>query len=153
MIADKDEPCTRNKSGSGGSPGRECCALGHRHYSANEQCSRPIPHQDSGGDNVIAPENRGLSKSHLWHPAFIPSGAMNSDVSEPTETDEDILIPNTRDAPRLVSDDVLERAPPAWEVIREYVATSFVVAVICVTLAFAFVNVMFPGEWALIFRG
>ena len=89
-------------------------------------------------------------KADLWHPAFIPSGVMNSDVSEATETDEDILIPNTRDAPRLVSDDVLERAPPAWEVITEYVATSFVVAVICVTLAFAFVNVMFPAEWALI---
>jgi hypothetical protein len=89
-------------------------------------------------------------KADLWHPAFRPSGVMNSDVSEVTETDENILIPNARDAPRLISDDVLERAPPAWEVITEYVATSFVVAVICVTFAFAFVNVMFPGEWALI---
>jgi hypothetical protein len=89
-------------------------------------------------------------KADLWHPAFRPSGVMNSDVSEVTETDENILIPNARDAPRLVSDDVLERAPPAWEVITEYVATSFVVAVICVTFAFAFVNVMFPDEWALI---
>jgi hypothetical protein len=67
---------------------------------------------------------------------------MNSDVSEVTETDEDL---NARDAPRLVSDDVLERAPPAWEVTTEYVATSFVVAVICVTLALAVVNVMFPA--------
>jgi hypothetical protein len=76
------------------------------------------------------------------YPAFRPSGVMNSDVSEVTETDEDL---NPRDAPRLVSDDVLERAPPAWEVITEYVATSFVVAVICVTLALALVNVMFPA--------
>jgi hypothetical protein len=89
-------------------------------------------------------------KADLWHPAFRPSGVMNSDLSEVTETDENILIPNARDAPRLISDDVLERAPPAWEVITEYVATSFVVAVICVTFAFAFVNVMLPGEWALI---
>jgi hypothetical protein len=89
-------------------------------------------------------------KADLWHPAFRPSGVMNSDVSEVTETDEDILIPNARDAPRVVSDDVLERAPPAWEVITEYVATSFVVAVICVTFAGALVNVMFPDEWALV---
>ena len=89
-------------------------------------------------------------KTDHWHPAFTPSGVMTSDVSEVTETDEDILIPNARAAPRLVSDDVLERAPPAWEVITEYVATSFVVAVICVWLALALVNVMFPGEWALI---
>jgi len=41
----------------------ECCALGQRHYSASEHCSRPIPHQDSGGDNVIAPENRDLPRN------------------------------------------------------------------------------------------
>jgi hypothetical protein len=51
-------------------------------------------------------------KADHCHPAFRPSGVMNSDVSEVTETDEDILIPNAREAPRLVSDDVLERAPP-----------------------------------------
>jgi hypothetical protein len=89
-------------------------------------------------------------KADHWHPAFRPSGVMNSDVSEVTETDEDILIPKARDAPHFVSDDVLERAPPAWEVITEYVATSFVVAVICVWLALALVNVIFPGEWALL---
>jgi hypothetical protein len=89
-------------------------------------------------------------KTDHWHPAFRPSGVMNSGVSEATETDEDVLIPNARDAPRLVSDDVLERARPAWEVITEYVATSFVVAVICVWLALALLNVMFPGDWALI---
>jgi hypothetical protein len=89
-------------------------------------------------------------KADHRHPAFKPSGIMNSDLSEVTETDEDVLIPNARDAPRLVSDDVLERAPPAWEVITEYVATSFVVAVICVWLVLALVNVIFPGELALI---
>src|SRR5215831_1527504 len=57
-------------------------------------------------------------KTDHWHPAFIPSGVMNSDVSEVTETDEDVLIPNARDAPRLVSDDVLEHAPPAWRSLR-----------------------------------
>jgi hypothetical protein len=89
-------------------------------------------------------------KTDHWHPAFTPSGLMTSDVSEVTETDEDVRILNARDAPRLVSDDVLERARPAWEVITEYVATSFVVAVICVWFALALLNVMFPGELALI---
>jgi hypothetical protein len=107
-------------------------------------------------------------KADLWHPAFIPSGVMNSDVREATETDEDVLI-NARDAPRLVPDEVLERAPPAWEVITEYVdsekwcgeertkyavvkveATSFVLAVICVALALVLVGIMFPDGWALI---
>jgi hypothetical protein len=61
-------------------------------------------------------------KANLWHPAFIPSGVLNSDVSEATDTDEDFII-NTRNAPRLVPDDVLERAPPAadGQVITEYV--------------------------------
>jgi hypothetical protein len=89
-------------------------------------------------------------KTDHWRAAFTASGVLTSDVREATETGEDVLIPNARDAPRLVSDDVLERAPPAWEVITEYVATSFVVAVICVWLALALANVMFPGEWALI---
>ena len=95
---------------------------------------------------------------------------MNSDVSEATKTDEDFII-NARNAPRLVPDDVLERAPPAadGQVITEYVdsekwcgdqrtkyavlkveATSFVLAVTCVALALVLVSVMFPNEWALI---
>jgi hypothetical protein len=37
-------------------------------------------------------------KADLWHPAFIPSGVMNSDVSEVTETDEDVLILNVPNA-------------------------------------------------------
>ena len=94
-------------------------------------------------------------KSDHWHPAFRPSG-VNSDVSEATETDEDILILNARGAPRLVPDDVLERPAAAanGQVITQYVdsekwcgdertkyavlkveATSFVLAVICAALA------------------
>ena len=109
-------------------------------------------------------------KADLWHPAFIPSGVMNSDVSEATETDEDFII-NARDAPRLVPDEVLE--PPAaaadGQVITEYVdsekwcgdprtkyavlkveVTSFVLAVICMALALVLVSVMFPNEFSLI---
>ena len=40
-------------------------------------------------------------KAGHWHPALGPSGVMNSDVSEVTETDEDVLILNAPDAPRL----------------------------------------------------
>jgi hypothetical protein len=77
------------------------------------------------------------------------------------------LVPNALDAPRLVPDDVLERA--ADRVITEYVdsekwcgdqrtkyavlkveVTSFVLAVICVALALVFASVTFPNEWALI---
>jgi len=95
-------------------------------------------------------------------PAFIASGVMTSDVSEVT------LIPNALDAPRLVPDDVLERAADG-RVITEYVdsekwcgdqrtkytvlkveVTSFVLAVICVALALVFASVTFPNEWALI---
>ena len=95
-------------------------------------------------------------------PAFIASGIMTSDVSEVT------LIPNALDAPRLVPDDVLERAADG-RVITEYVdsekwcgdqrtkyavvkleATSFVLAVICVTVALVLVSVMFPHEFSLI---
>jgi hypothetical protein len=103
-------------------------------------------------------------KADLWHPAFIPSGVMNSDVSEVTETDEDVLIHN-------VPDEVLERPAAAadGQVITKYVdsekwcgdertkyavvkveATSFVLAVICVALALVLVSVMFPDQWSLI---
>ena len=62
-------------------------------------------------------------KADLWHPAFRPSGVMNSDVSEVTETDEDVLIINARDAPRLVPEDALERPAAAadGQFITEYV--------------------------------
>jgi hypothetical protein len=80
-------------------------------------------------------------KAKLWHPVFIPSGVMNSDVSEGIDTEVIISAPDAR---RSVPDDVLERAPPAWKVITEYAAISLVVAVICVTVAGALVNVMFP---------
>jgi len=108
-------------------------------------------------------------KTDHWHPAFTPSGV--SDVSEVTETDEDVLIPNARDAQRLVPDDVLEPAAAAADeqVITAYVdsekwcgdqrtkyavlkveVTSFVLAVICVTLALVLVSAMFPNEFSLI---
>jgi hypothetical protein len=110
-------------------------------------------------------------KTDHWHPAFRPSGVMTSDVREVTETDEDVLIPNACDAPRLVPEDVREPAAAAADeqVITEYVdsekwcgdqrtkytvlkveATSFVLAVICVASALVLVSVMFPDEWALI---
>ena len=110
-------------------------------------------------------------KTDHWHPAFTPSGVMTSDVSEVTETDEDVRILN-------VPDDVQERAADTlWldgaaadgRVITKYVnsekwcgdqrtkyavlkveATSFALAVISVTLALVLVSVMFPDEWALI---
>jgi hypothetical protein len=106
-------------------------------------------------------------KTDHWHPAFTPSGVMTSDVSEVTETDEDVLI---RDGPRLVPDDVLERpAAAADEQVIRYAdaakwcgdqstkytvlkveATSFVLAVICVAFALVLVSVMFPHEFSLI---
>ena len=109
-------------------------------------------------------------KTDHWHPAFRPSGVMNSDVSEVTETDEDAFIPQVCDAPRLVPDDVLQRAAAAAdEKVIKYVdsekwcgdertkyavvkveAISFVLAVICVTLVLVLVSVMFPDEFSLI---
>jgi hypothetical protein len=98
-------------------------------------------------------------KADHRHPAFRPSGVTNSDVSEVTETD--VLILNARDAPRLVPDDVLERAAAAadGQVITEYVdsekwcgdqrtkyavlkveATSFGLAVICGAFALVLVT-------------
>ena len=110
-------------------------------------------------------------KTDHWHPAFRPSGVVTSDVSEVTETDEDVRILN-------VPDDELERAADTlWldgaaadgQVITKYVdsekwcgdqrtkyavvkveATSFVLAVICVTLALVLASVMFPDEFSLI---
>ena len=103
-------------------------------------------------------------KADLWHPAFIPSGVMNSDVSEVTEIDEDVLILN-------VPDEALERPAAAADeqVITEYVdsekwcgdqrtkyavlkveATSFAVAVICLALALVLGSVMFPNEFSVI---
>jgi len=109
-------------------------------------------------------------KADHKHPAFRPSGVMNSDVSEVTETDEDAFIPQVCDAPRLVPDDVLQRAAAAAdEKVIKYVdsekwcgdertkyavvkveAISFVLAVICVTLVLVLVSVMFPDEFSLI---
>ena len=97
-------------------------------------------------------------KADHWHPAFGPSGVMNSDVTEVTKTDEDVLILNGQDDVT----NVLERAAAAVDsekwcgdqrtkyAVVKVEATSFVVAVICVALALALVSVMFPNEWALI---
>jgi hypothetical protein len=110
-------------------------------------------------------------KADLWHPAFIPSGVMNSDVSEVTETDEDVLILNVPDEVQERAADTLwlDGAAADGRVITKYVnsekwcgdqrtkyavlkveATSFALAVICVTLALVLVSVMFPDEWSLI---
>jgi hypothetical protein len=79
--------------------------------------------------------------------------------SEVTKSDEDVLIPDARGAPRLVPDDVLEPAAAAADkqVIKKYFdteswcgdertkyavlrveATSFVLAVLCMTLALVY---------------
>ena len=96
-------------------------------------------------------------KIGCWHPALRPS----SDVGEVTETDEDVLILNAPDAPRLLPDVVLERPAAAanGQVITRYVdsekwcgdertkyavvkveATSFVLAVICAALVLVLVS-------------
>ena len=106
-----------------------------------------------------------------WQPAFRPSGVMNSDVSEVTKTDEDVLILNVPDDVQKHAADRLwlDGAATDGQVITKYVdsekwcgdqrtkyavvkveATSFVLAVICVALAFVLVSAMFPDEWALI---
>jgi hypothetical protein len=53
-------------------------------------------------------------KADHWHPAFRPSGVMNSDVSEVTEIDEDVLILNgPDDVTSSGTLNVLERAAAA----------------------------------------
>jgi hypothetical protein len=64
----------------------------------------PNPHQDSGGDNVIAQRTGVYQKTDHWRPALTPSG-MTSDVSEVTKTDEDVLILNVPD--RVTSSETL----------------------------------------------
>ena len=85
---------------------------------------------------------------------------MNSDVNEVTETDEDVLILDAPNAPRLVPDVVLERPAAAADgKVIKYVdsakwcgdqrtkyavlkieATSFVLGVICMALALLLVS-------------
>jgi hypothetical protein len=110
---------------------------------------------------------QGIDVYQKAEPAFIPSGFM-SNLSELIKTDEDVLI---RDAPRLVPDDALERAIPdtlrllrtgrvdseKWcgdqrtkYAVLKVEVTSFVLAVICVTLALVLASVTFPNEWAVI---
>jgi hypothetical protein len=110
-------------------------------------------------------------KADPWLSAFIPSGVMNSDVSEVTETDEDVLILNVQDEVQERAADTLwlDGAAADGRVITKYVnsekwcgdqrtkyavlkveVTSFVLAVICVTLTLVLVSVMFPHEFSLI---
>jgi hypothetical protein len=99
-------------------------------------------------------------KAGHWNPAFRPSGVMNSDVSEVAETDEDVLILNARDAPRLVPDVVLERPAAAandkviknvdsakWcgdprtkYAVLKVEVTSFVLGVMCLALSLVLVS-------------
>ena len=63
-------------------------------------------------------------KADHRHPAFRPSGVMNSHLSEVTETDEDVLIHNgPDDVTSSGTLNVLERAGTAadGQVITEYV--------------------------------
>jgi hypothetical protein len=92
-------------------------------------------------------------KTYDWHPAFTPSGLGTDDVSVGIETEEDVLIRKARDVRHSIPDEVLERAPPAWEVLTEYVVTSFVVAVIAVTIALAIANVLFPDGTVIVLNG
>ena len=110
-------------------------------------------------------------KADLWHPAFIPSGVMNSDVSEVTEIDEDVGILNVPDGMQERAADTLwlDGAAADGRVITKYVdsekwcgdqrtkyavlkveATSFALAVISVALALVLVSVIFPHEFSLI---
>jgi hypothetical protein len=110
-------------------------------------------------------------KTDHWLPALTPGGVMTGDVSEVTETVEDVRIFN-------VPDDVQERAADTlwlhgtasdWQILTKSVdsekwcgdqrtkytvlkveVTSFALAVICVALALVLVSVMFPNEYSLI---
>jgi len=97
---------------------------------------------------------------------------MTVDVSEVTETDDDVRILNVPDhvqqyaadtlwldgaaAERVITKDVNSEKwcgdeRTKYAVLRVEV-TSFFLAVICVTLALVLASVMFPNEWALIGR-
>jgi hypothetical protein len=110
-------------------------------------------------------------KTDHWHPALTRGGVMTSDTSEVTETDEDVRILNIPgDAQEHAADTLwLDGAAADGQVITKYLdsekwcgdqrtkyavlkveVTSFVLAVICVTLALVLVSVMFPNEFSLI---
>ena len=110
-------------------------------------------------------------KTDHWHPALRSSGVMTSDLGKVTETDEDIRILNVPDDVQEHAADTLwlDGAAADGRVITKYVnsekwcgdqrtryavlkveATSFALAVICVTLALVLGSVMFPGEFSLI---
>jgi hypothetical protein len=52
-------------------------------------------------------------KADHWHPAFRPSGVMNSNVSEVIETDEDLILSGPDDVTSSGQLNVLERAASA----------------------------------------
>src|SRR5262249_50458293 len=96
--------------------GENHCALWHRHHSANERCSRPIPirefHKEvtrSGNFHRRRPcHSRESTSIKKPNPLLYLAVSLNN-LSEVIKADEDFLI---RDAPRLVPDDVLERPIP-----------------------------------------
>ena len=110
-------------------------------------------------------------KTDHWHPALTSSGLMTSDLSEVTENDGDVRILNVPDDAQEHAADTLwlDGAAADEQVITKYLdsekwcgdqrtkyavlkveVTSFVLAVICVTLAIVLVSVMFPNEFSLI---
>ena len=84
------------------------CALCHRNHSQMNDAHAQSPIRIQEVTMSLLQRTGVYQKTDHWHPAFTPSGVMTSDVSEVTETDEDVRILNARDAPRLVPDDVRE---------------------------------------------
>ena len=108
-------------------------------------------------------------KADLWHPAFIPSDVMNSDVSEVTQIDKDILSLNVPDEVQERAADTLwlDGAAADGQIITKYVhsekwcgdqRTKW--AVVKVHRLFLLLpawrsplvlaSVMFPDQWSLI---
>jgi len=87
-------------------------------------------------------------KADHRHPAFRPSGAMNSGVSEVTGTGENVRIHNVPtkyvDSEKWCGDERTKYA------VLKVEATSFALAVICVAIALVLVSIMFPHEFSLI---
>ena len=109
-------------------------------------------------------------KTEHWHPAFTFSGVMTSDISE-GETDEDVRILNLPDDVQEHAADTLwlDGAAAGGQLITKYVdsekwcgdertkyavlrveVTSFVLAIIGVTLALVLVSAMLSNEFSLI---
>lgn len=114
-----------------------------------------------------------FQKTDHWHPALTAGDVIAGDVSEVTETNEDVRILNVPDDMQGQTADTLwlEAAAGYTQTITKYVdsqtwcgdqrtkfavlkveLTSFVLAVIGVALALALVSAMFPNEVSLIGR-